>query len=136
LNTVRSAPIEHWPWFLERTGYAPSDGFQAIEAVNAAGRIVGMVGYDHWSPRSVQMHVALERPGCCRRLLREAFRYPFELCGIGCVVGITGLDSRSARMAERLGFREVGRAPNAELVFWEMRRNECPWILQSERRAA
>lgn len=131
---VRPAPKEHYLWLVDRTGLNLSLGFRAIEAVDEAGRIHGMVGYDDWTPNSVQMHVAIENPAATRSLLRHAFQYPFKEAGRGLVVGVTpGHLARALKFNKSIGFREVyrikdGWTPGTDIVIQEMRRDECRWL--------
>lgn len=130
---VRAATLEEFRWLTERTGYEPGAGFRAI-VQEAGGRLLGLVGFDGWTPGAVWMHVATEAPGACRGLLRAAFRYAFEEAGRRVALGmVRASNKRSLRLAERLGFREVGRlreawAPGEDMVLLEMRREECRWI--------
>jgi hypothetical protein len=66
---VRAAIPEHFAWLCQRIGYSPTAEFRAIEAVDAAGAIHGMVGYDLWTEGSVWMHVALENPAALRSIV-------------------------------------------------------------------
>lgn len=130
---VRAATTEEFRWLTERTGYDPGAGFRAI-VQEVGGRLVGLVGFDGWTPGAVWMHVAAEAPGACRGLLRAAFRYAFDDTGRRMALGmVRATNARSLRLAARLGFREVGRlreawAPGEDVVLLEMRREECRWI--------
>lgn len=133
---VRAAPAHHYSWLLVRTGYAPTQGFRAIEAVDESGRIFGMVGYDGWIPNAVQMHIALDSPLAVRALLRPAFEYPFLEAGKQMVFGVLPADrTRAVALALHLGFDEVGRvedgwAPGVDLVHLAMLKRNCRWIPQ------
>jgi RimJ/RimL family protein N-acetyltransferase len=128
-------------WLLERIQYAPTAGARAIEAVDAAGRIRGMVAFDGWTESAAHMHVALESPIAARALLRVVFRYLFLDTGRSIAIGVVpSHNARALAFDKRLGFREVHRiedgwAPGDDLVILEMRRTECRFIPQ-ERRAA
>lgn len=117
----------------QRTGYIPGGGFRAIVAANGPA-IAAMVGFDGWTESAAHMHVAVDRPGACRGLLRAAFRYLFEQCGRVLARGeVRASNHRSRTLALHLGFRPVGRvtdgwAVGEDLVQFEMRRHECRWI--------
>lgn len=134
---VRAAPLEHYAWLCRRVGYAPTREFRAIEAVRDDGHILGMVGYDHWSPNAVWMHVALvdECPrGGLRGFVRAAFAYPFVEAGREIVLGsVRGGNVAAQRLDLHLGFREVcrivdGVAKGEDLIFYEMRKADCRWL--------
>lgn len=130
---VRPAPPEHFAWLVERTGFQPSPALTAIEAVDAGGRIVGMVGYDDWTLASCRMHMA-GAAIAARALLRPAFEYPFVQLGLELVIGYTPGDCRRAlRFARHVGFREAhvfrgGWSAGVDLHVFEMRRGECRWL--------
>lgn len=121
-------------WIKERTSCGISDGFRAIEAVNENGRIAGMIGYDSWTENAVQMHIALDSPAALRPLLRHCFRYPFIQNARSIALGIIPAhNTRSCRLAERVGFCEVHRIVDGwdkgdDLVIYEMRKSDCRWL--------
>lgn len=131
--SVRAATPEEFAFLTERTGYVPGGGFRAI-VQDVGGRVVGLVGFDGWTPAAVWMHVATEAPGACRGLLRESFRYAFEQAGRSLALGMVRASNlRSLRLVGRLGFRESGRIRGGwdvgeDVVLLEMRREDCRWI--------
>ena len=134
--SVRAARPEEFAYLTERTGYVPGSGFRAI-VQEVRGRVVGLVGFDGWTPGAVWMHVTTEAPGACRGLLREAFRYAFEQAGRSVALGmVRASNAPSLRLAARLGFRECGRLRDAwadgeDVVLLELRRADCRWIGES-----
>lgn len=128
-----AAPAE-LSWLEERAGCVLTRDARAIKAVSGAGRILGMVAYDGWMPNSVQAHMAVEVPAAWRALLGPAFRYPFLQARKGVLVGVIPASrARSVAMAGRLGFREAHRVRDGadvgeDLVVFEMRKDECPWL--------
>lgn len=137
---MRPAPPEHHGWIAQRAQVIVGAAFRAVEAVDEAGEIKGMIGFDGWMPNSVQMHVAMESPIAFRRLLRPAFAIAFQLRQIAtCVVMST--NERSLKLVKHVGFRETFRAKDwwdvgVDLVFFEMHRRECRWIPESIKEAA
>ena len=133
---VQTAPPEHFQYLVERAGVYPSPLFKAIEAVDEKGTVHGMFGYDGWTPNAVVMHVALDNPAVLRHLLHPAFLYPFVQLGLGIALcAIRADNSRSVRLTEHVGFREVYRikdcfGPGIDQMIYEMRREECHWIQQ------
>jgi hypothetical protein len=137
---IQNASIEAVQTFLLLTGYAPARDFTAIEC-NVNGKIAGIVGFDHWTPTCVQMHVALSSPGSCRELLAESFRYAFEMTGRQVAIAIVQGASRAYRLAIHVGFREIARVKDGaragvDLVFIELRKTECRWLKRHHRKAA
>lgn len=125
------------------TGCVFTSQYRAIEAVTAKGEILGQVGMDMWTPRSVQMHVGLASPIAARALLVPAFEYVFEFAGREIALGfLASHNRRSLKLARHLGFREAyrvvgGGAGRSDLVLMEMRKSECRWLKpESQREAA
>jgi hypothetical protein len=105
--------------------------------------IQAMVGYDHWTENSVQMHVISLNPTVWgnRKWLREVFSYPFLQCNRKVAVGVTPSKYESAlKLSKGLGFVELCRIKEAhsdgcDLVIQEMRRENCRWIPKLARAA-
>jgi hypothetical protein len=136
------APPEHLAWIAERAQVSPGPGFKAIEAVDEAGRILAMVGWDGWTRSACCIHVALEHPAAIRLVLELGFHIPFVVAGLSTVVAqVVATNKRSLKLVRHLGFREVGRISDGwdrgvDLVLHEMRRDECRFIQKQDRRAA
>ncbi|NBD11831.1 hypothetical protein [Corallococcus silvisoli] len=132
--SVRAAPPEHFVWLEGRTGCVLTRGARAIEAVDAAGSIRGMVAYDNWTESAVSAHMAVESASVWRTLLRPAFEYPFVQAGKQLLLGfIIASNKQSMAFVQRVGFREAHRiqdgwAAGVDLVIWQMRRQDCRWL--------
>ena len=137
--TVRAARSEHLEWGVNRIGCVPTADMRAIECVDGAGQILGMVLYTNWSSSSVQMHVALDSKAAARRLLKAAFSYPFEECGRQVVVALVAENNKRALTLDRhLGFKEMGRikdgwAPGVDFILLGMRKDECRWLRRARK---
>lgn len=121
--------------FLKAISYGPTGGFRAIGQISDSWDIIACVGYDHWTPNSVQMHIWIPRPQeVSRKFFQEGFRYPFEMCGKGLVVGLTPSNNTAAlHFNQRVGFKEVYRMKDAwdvgtDVVVQEMRKENCRWL--------
>lgn len=131
---VRHASPEHYGWIAQRAQLVVTDGFRAIEAIDSAGRIVGMVGYDGWTPNSCAMHVAIEEPIAVRRLLRPGFGIPFLELQKGVVLAsVLSTNAKSLQLVSGLGFRALTRMRDAwdkgvDVLLFEMRREDCRWV--------
>jgi RimJ/RimL family protein N-acetyltransferase len=140
---VRPASPETYGWIAARANLVPGPQFQAIEAVTEEGRILGMVGFDGWLPNAVSLHIAMEEPGEVTRadrrramhaLIETAFRTAFNGCGRGIAIAtVLSNNDRSRRLVERVGFRFAGKLedawePGVDLLFYQMRRDECRWL--------
>lgn len=122
-------------WIAERTGAAYSVNARAIEAIEEkSGRTVGMVGYDSFTHNSVQISIALDVPAAWRRLRHPAFEYPFQELKRGVLIAlVSSANARSLNLTAHVGFRTTHKIrdailPGVDLVLFEMRREDCPWL--------
>jgi RimJ/RimL family protein N-acetyltransferase len=137
---LRVAPPDHWCWIAERAKLTIGPGFGAMEAIEdlrgAEGpvRILGMVGFDGWTPNSVSLHVALDSPIALRKLVRQCFGMAFDQFKREVVTGIVlSSNERALKLDRHLGYREVFRgrdwyAPGIDMVALEMRREDCRFL--------
>jgi len=96
-------------------------------------KIVGVVGFDHWGPTSVEMHVTGEPGFVSKELLYKTFAYPFVIGDLDVVLGrIDSNNAKALRFNKHLGFKEMCRIPNAarsgDLVVMAMQKSECRWL--------
>jgi hypothetical protein len=134
---VRAAIPDHYTWIATRANVVIGANFRALEAVDGE-RIVGMVGYDGWTPNSCCMHVAVETPIAVRRLLRPAFHLVFDDpprgCGKGVVLGsVLSTNKKAMDLDIHLGFKPIafvkdGWAKGVGIHILEMRKENCRWI--------
>jgi hypothetical protein len=129
-------------FFIERLGLKHSDDFRGVLHIpdHYAGEVARMdhvgvaVGYNNFVGRTCCMHVVIQKPEMMSpRVVREAFAFPFQVCGLEAVLGL--VDSANADALDfdtRLGFTEVARIPHggmlADLVILRMTRGECRWL--------
>lgn len=137
---ISAATSDDFSWLVKRSHCGITSDFVAIKAVDSKGEIVGMVGYCHFTPNAVEVHVAAEHPAAWKLLLPWGFRYPFNQLGKGVMLApIAGHNPRAIRFARKLGFTEVHRIKDgwdkgADIVLFELRRENCVWV--NEKRAA
>lgn len=133
---VEAATAEDLAWLCQRAGCVLTGNAKGVAVKDSQGRTRGVVGYDGWTPNSVQCHMAVNTPVAWRALLRPAFAYPFEEAGRRVILAVIPAGNvRSVHLAKRFGLRETHRvrdgwAPGEDLVLLEMRAEECPWLRQ------
>jgi RimJ/RimL family protein N-acetyltransferase len=120
-------------WLCRRIGLAPTSALQCIGRLNAAGNIMGVVGYDGYNGASVQMHVAGDGNWMSRELLWVAFDYPFNVMNCNVVLGLIPSGNKQAlALNEHLGFQIDTVLPHAHpdgaLVVMAMYRDACRWL--------
>jgi RimJ/RimL family protein N-acetyltransferase len=111
---VRFAPAEHSWWLIERTTIAWSSGLRCIEALDPrSGDILGMLGFDTWTPRGAEIHFAVDVEGVMRPLLRAGLDYVFNQAGKKVLFGVTPANkTKVMELARGAGFKEVARYKN------------------------
>lgn len=136
--TIGEATGSDLEWLASRAQLVISPALRAIKAVDGAGRIVAMVGFDGWTPNACSLHVAVEHPAALRHVLRAAFEIAFCRLGKQVVTAVVlSTNKRSLRLVRHLGFVESGRirngwAPGVSLLLFEMQRADCRWIPQED----
>jgi len=120
--------------FGRRIQYAPTTHARGIKVVDN-NDVKVVIAYDNWTMSSVQMHFWIGDPKYfTRRVLREAFGYPFSQCGRTIVVGVIPSDNEeSISIATRAGFVEAyrfvgGWDEGVDLVMHTMHKNDCKWL--------
>lgn len=121
-------------WLCSRIGYVPTPHMTCIASVEK-NEIKAVVGYDMFSGKSCQMHIAgTGKLWMTRELLYAAFDYPFRQLDYSVVLGVTDSSNADAiHLNNRLGFTEFYRVqhghPSGDLVMFEMRKPDCKWLL-------
>jgi hypothetical protein len=135
---VKAATFDDFGWLARKTGCVVTSDMNAIKAIDASGKIRGMVGYCNWTKNCVQMHMAVDAPIVWRSLLRPALVYPFSEVGVGMVVGvIRGNNRPSLRFAKAAGLTEVWRLKDGfrageDWVFLQLLKEDCRYLLGNE----
>jgi hypothetical protein len=136
--TIKPATFEDFDWLAKKTGCTLTTDFNAIKAIDATGKIHGMVGYCDWTQNSVRMHIAVESPIAWRAMLRPGLEYPFCQVGVGMIVGvIRGGNAKSLRFAGAVGLKEIfrlkdGARAGEDIVFMQLLKEDCRYLLGNE----
>jgi hypothetical protein len=92
------------------------------------------VGYNNFIGKTCCIHTVIQRPDLLtRKIIREAFEYPFIVCGLEALLGLVDSTNDDAlRFDTKLGFKEVYRVPgggtDGDLIVMQMLRGECRWL--------
>lgn len=131
---VTAAELGDMNWLVDATNCALTGGARAIKAVDAVGRIRGMVAYDWWTENAVYAHMAVDTPIAWRALIPACFEYPFVQCGKSVLLAlIPAHNTKSWGLAGRFDFRLVhtvrdGWAKGDDLHLLELRREDCRFL--------
>lgn len=114
--------------FTRETSYYPGPQFGGIVAWssdNGVNRIMGMVGFDGWTPNAVTMHWWIKHPRCIIPLWHEALTY-LAANGKKKIIGTTPSNNYRAlrTMYDKLGWQKVaviegGWADNVDIIISE-----------------
>lgn len=132
---LTASPYEDIVKFSQELAYYPTPNFTGISCYSDKGTLLAVVGYDNWTPNSVQMHIWIKNPMALRNhtLIKEAFRYPYRH-GRTVFIGWCEEGNVAARkFQEFLGFKETHRIKDGwqkgtDIVIVEMRAEECRWL--------
>src|SRR4029434_1241510 len=138
---VREVHLVH-DFFNLRLGLHWSDDFRGVLYVPecflgklaAPGAVAIALGDTAFIGGTCCMHSVIQRPDAVtRKIVRETFEFPFEICH--CEVVLALVDSTNAaalRFDTKLGFHEGYRVsnggPDGDLIVLEMQRVDCRWL--------
>ena len=108
----RAATKEDLSQFCALLSYKGTEDMKGIVAYDERG-VAGMVGFDHWTPKSVHAHMMLPNPKCTIGLWKEVKRY-LRQHGFEVVIGMTPSHiEKAVRLLKRgLKWQEVARIKN------------------------
>lgn len=98
-------------------------------------------GFDGWIGKTCLMHVVIQKPELLNReMIREAFTYVFDTCGVNYVIGMVDSGNLPAvEFDQRIGFQEVHRISNGgidgvtDMIVFGMRKQDCRWVTKEIR---
>jgi RimJ/RimL family protein N-acetyltransferase len=120
------------PWVCERAGGKYFPGTCQGIGYEQDGELTAGVLYDQCNGRSVQMHVALDKP-LTKGFVRICFDYVFNQLKVQKVIGLVDSNNTKALHLDRkLGFVDEAQIKDAgrtgDLVILTMTRQQCRWI--------
>jgi RimJ/RimL family protein N-acetyltransferase len=129
-------------FFSDRLGLHASADFRGVLHVpdEYTGQLAQMdhvavaIGYNGFVGRTCCIHIVIQRPDLfSRALIREAFEYPFLVCGCEAVLAlIDSHNDKSLDLTRRIGFSEIARIPHGghegDLIAKQMLRADCRWL--------
>lgn len=92
--------------------------------------------WDNFIGRTCTISIVIQDPtALTRTVLRECFRYPFEVAGLEVVMALVDSNNHaSIELCSRAGFAQSGRINNAgieaDLIIFTMAKSDCRWIRQ------
>lgn len=114
-------------WMHERINIPWSSDLRIIGLQRDDLSIAAAVAYTTWQEDSVFMHVCIDECVGAKKLLREAFMYPFVTCEKKRVYGMTPITAqRALALSKKLGFEVLHRTQ--DFVLQVMTRESCRWI--------
>jgi RimJ/RimL family protein N-acetyltransferase len=133
MREIRQSTKEELEKLCREVQLVPTGNLRGISLI-VDGEAVLIVGYDGWTDGSVVMHQWCKHPRYYgRRMMHEAFRYPFEIAGLQVVLGTVRSDNpRALEINRKLGFLTAAIIPNAygpgvDLHLLQLPRHLCKW---------
>lgn len=131
-------------FFHDRLGLHWSDDFRGVlhippefSGLTAQMDHVGIaVAYNCFVGKTCCMHTVIQRPELVSpRIVREAFEYPFNVCGVEAVLALVDSTNDAAMSLDtRLGFKQVHCVPgggiDGDLNVLQLLRSDCRWLRQ------
>lgn len=125
-----------------RFGMRPSGDFRGVMFIpddykNASVSMdhVGVAyAWDNFVGRTCAISIVVQKPECLTRpVIREAFRFPFEVCGLNALFALVdSTNHKSLSLCDRVGFEFIHRVPyggrEGDLIVYQMLREKCRWL--------
>lgn len=125
---------------LNEIGVQPCGDLQALFWANKENQIEWVIGYTAFIGKTCQMHMVNLKGGYTPKdLLKAAFDYPFNQCGIEKTFGLVNSNNTKAmEYDQKLGFKEIMRfagmhEDNGDIVIFEMNKADCRWIKERKK---
>jgi len=121
----------HWSDDFRGVLYVPD---KYVNQMAEQQHVVVAVAYNAFIGRTCCMHSVIKRPeAVTRKMVRETFEFPFEVCHCEVVMALVDSTNKAAlRFDTRLGFHEAARirtgGTDGDLIVLEMQRADCRWI--------
>lgn len=121
----------HWSDDFRGVLYVPE---QYVGCLTDPKHIAIAVGYNSFIGKTCCMHSIIQRPeAVTRKIVRETFSYPFEVCHCEAVLALVDSTNVAAiNFDTKLGFHEAHRVPwggtDGDLVVLQMLKSECRWL--------
>lgn len=119
-------------WVYKRIGGIYHAEASTCIGLEDDGVLVAGVVYYNWNGQSTMASIATDVP-LTKKFLKAMFRHPFVVGKLAQVVVTISCDnSKSLRLASRMGFAEQARLPDAhpagDLIFMVLRREDCRFL--------
>jgi hypothetical protein len=125
---------------LNEIGVQPCGDLQALFWANKDNQIEWVIGYTAFIGKTCQMHMVNLKGGYTPKdLLKAAFDYPFNQCGLELVFGIVNSNNvKAMQYDQKLGFTEAKRfagvhEDGGDIVVFEMNKTDCRWIKERKK---
>jgi hypothetical protein len=125
---------------LNEIGVQPCGDLQALFWANKENQIEWVIGYTAFIGKTCQMHMVNLKGGYTpKELLKAAFDYPFNQCGIEKTFGLVNSNNEKAmEYDQKLGFKEIMRFDKlhddgGDIVVFEMNKADCRWIKERKK---
>lgn len=140
MREIVAATPEHLTLLCKELDYLPAPNLKGI-ALLVDGEPVIVIGYDCWTDGSVSMHQWAKHPKYFgREILRESFRYAFEIGDKRVAIAVVRSDNpRALAVDMKIGFKPQTVIPDAyglgvDMHILTLKRDECRWYKSNGRK--
>ena len=111
-----------------------SEDFQAIGRIDSGGELIGVVGFNGFTGKVAQIHIAGKGNWVSREFINQVFHYPFVQLKLNHLIGLVGAkNDRALRFDQKMGFTKWFTIPDGyedgeDLIVLKMSREECRWL--------
>ena len=135
INTLQQSRMS--AWLCTRLGLELPPPLTCIGSTRD-NYFVGVVGFSDYNGASMQMHVAGEGNWATKDLLRLAFDYPFNQCGVKVLLAyVAATNLKSVAMCHHVGFTIehviTDAHPDGDLLIFAMRPEKCRYLKRGNR---
>lgn len=111
-----------------------SDDFRGVLFLNDNNQPGVCYGWHGFIGRMCVINIVVaDKTMLSRRIVKEAFRFPFEVCGVNAVLAfVDTVNTGSVELCTRSGFKPKYTIPNGglegDLIVFEMLKDDCIWF--------
>lgn len=121
-------------YFQQKLNLQPSDDFRGVIFLNKEGQPGVAYGWHGFIGRVCAVNIVIEdKHTLTKSVAREAFRFPFEVCGCNSVLAfVDSANAESMELCQRAGFIALSGVPDGgllgDLIIFEMPKDNCRWL--------
>jgi hypothetical protein len=125
---------EYMDWFQAQTGAGWRSDSRGFVAINAAGKPLGALMFESFTPTMCMVHIAIDNPLILRHgFLEEGFGYAYNYRDVKCLRAMLPENrEKCIKFIKHLGFEEETRLEHGfqsgiDFVYYKLHKHDCRW---------